>query len=91
MDNELIMCDISVILRQHNKLRGGISSDEAVERIRELVTPKGKWIEKEDYAGDTYYDCSNCGNSWSTLEGTPWQNGMSFCPNCGARMEDPNT
>lgn len=48
--------------------------------------PKGEWVEKEDYVGDTYYDCSNCGNSWSTLEGTPWQNGMSFCPNCGADM-----
>lgn len=47
---------------------------------------KGEWIEKEGYDGDTYYDCSVCGNSWTTIEGTPWDNGMDFCPNCGAEM-----
>lgn len=46
----------------------------------------GEWIEKEDYNMDTYYDCSVCGNSWCTLDGTPWQNGIKFCPNCGASM-----
>ena len=48
--------------------------------------PHGEWIEKEDFNQDIYYDCSVCGNSWCTLEGTPWQNGMNFCPNCGASM-----
>lgn len=48
--------------------------------------PHGEWIEKEDYNMDTYYDCSACGNSWCTFDGTPWQNGMNFCPKCGADM-----
>lgn len=48
--------------------------------------PRGEWLEKEDYVGDTYYDCSVCGNSWSTVDGTPWNNGMNFCPNCGSSM-----
>ena len=47
----------------------------------------GTWIEKEDYYGDTYYDCSVCDESWTTIEGTPWQNGMNYCPHCGAKME----
>ena len=47
---------------------------------------KGEWVEKLDYNRDTYYDCSVCGNSWTTIEGTPWDNGMNFCPNCGADM-----
>ena len=46
----------------------------------------GKWIEKEGYDGDVYYDCSVCGNSWTTIDGTPWDNGMNYCPKCGARM-----
>ena len=50
----------------------------------------GKWIEKEGYDGDVYYDCSVCGNSWTTIDGTPWDNGMNYCPNCGARMEVQN-
>ena len=48
----------------------------------------GRWIEKDGYDGDTYYDCSECGESWTTIEGTPWNNGMKFCPNCGARMAE---
>ena len=59
------------------------------ERIKPLpsVQPRrGKWIEQDGFDGDVYYDCSVCGNSWTTIEGTPWENGMSFCPNCGADM-----
>ena len=53
------------------------------------VTPTertGHWIECDGFDGDTYYDCSECGESWATIEGTPWQNGMKYCPNCGAEM-----
>ena len=49
----------------------------------------GHWIEKDGFDGDVYYDCSECGESWTTIEGTPWQNGMKYCPNCGCRMVDP--
>lgn len=55
--------------------------------LKEQDTKTGKWIEQEDYNLDTYYDCSVCGESWSTVEGTPWENGMNYCPHCGARME----
>ena len=49
--------------------------------------PKGKWSEHEDYCGDTYYTCSNCGEDWCFIEGTPVDNMMNFCPNCGAQMK----
>lgn len=65
---------------------------ECMEIIKALpsVQPKpktGHWIEKDGLDGDTYYDCSECGESWTTIEGTPWNNGMKYCPNCGAKME----
>lgn len=47
----------------------------------------GKWIEKDGWDGDVYYDCSACGESWITIEGTPWNNDMNYCPHCGAKME----
>ena len=47
----------------------------------------GKWQQKEDGNGDPYYDCSVCGESWVMIEGTPEQNGMKYCPHCGARMD----
>ena len=46
----------------------------------------GKWIEQEDGFGDTYYDCSCCGESFCLIEGTPTDNMYNFCPNCGADM-----
>ncbi len=55
------------------------------------VTPQpkiGHWIEKDGFDGDTYYDCSECGESWTTIEGTPWNNGMNYCPNCGTKMQE---
>ena len=55
--------------------------------LKEQDAKTGHWIEKEDYNLDTYYDCSVCGESWSMIDGTPWENGMYYCPHCGAKME----
>lgn len=45
---------------------------------------RGKWIERDE---DCTWECSACGELWTLIEGTPKQNGMNFCPNCGAKME----
>lgn len=45
--------------------------------------PTGKWIEKEDYNLDTYYECSECGADYC-IEGDILIH--KYCPNCGARM-----
>ena len=37
----------------------------------------------------TTYECSNCGVLWS-WDGTQKENGMNFCPNCGADMREKN-
>ena len=47
----------------------------------------GKWIEKEEIYGDVYYTCSNCNNDWTTIDGTPQENFMNYCPHCGAKMD----
>ena len=59
--------------------------DMALKALEEHKT--GKWIEKDGWDGDVYYDCSVCGESWTTIEGTPWDNDMNYCPHCGAKME----
>ena len=61
--------------------------------VRELpsvqpIRPRGHWIEEDGYDGDIYYDCSVCGESWTIIEGTPWNNGMRYFPNCGADMRE---
>ena len=65
-----------------------------IKRIVKLpsITQKlktGHWIEKDGFDGDVYYDCSECGESWATIEGTPWDNEWKYCPNCGCRMVEP--
>ena len=52
------------------------------------VQPKektGHWIEQEDY-GEIYYCCTICGEPYVTIEGTPKDNKMNYCPCCGAKM-----
>lgn len=68
------------------ELSGKLMDIANMVRGEEIEERKGKWIEQTDYIGDTYYDCSVCGESWTTIDGTPWENGMNFCPHCGARM-----
>lgn len=66
-----------------------------INRLNELLKteqPKhGHWIEQEGFDSDVYYDCSVCGESWVTVEGTPEDNGMIYCPHCGAKMDEERT
>ena len=47
----------------------------------------GRWIEESDYDGDSIYVCSECGETWTLIDGTPQDNNMHYCPNCGAKMD----
>ena len=48
----------------------------------------GKWIERDDYDWDIYYECSVCHTPFTMLDGTtPELNDYHYCPNCGAKME----
>lgn len=53
-----------------------------VERVRH-----GRWKEESDYDGDSIYVCSECGETWTLIDGTPQDNNMHYCPNCGAKMD----
>lgn len=52
--------------------------------VRENV--KSKWVTVEDWDGDEHYRCFACGIEWFLEAGTPNENNMNFCPNCGADM-----
>ena len=90
-------CDDAVSREAVKELiKSGISTDtyddielvcKWIDEIPSVTQKSGKWIEMDGYDGDVYYDCSECGESWTTIEGTPWDNGMKYCPNCGAKME----
>lgn len=48
----------------------------------------GRWDEESPDCldGDSVYVCSVCGETWTLIEGTPLDNNMHYCPNCGAKM-----
>ena len=48
---------------------------------------EGEWIQHEDDWCGNYYTCSACGCDWTTIDGTPWENNMRYCPECGAKMK----
>jgi len=57
------------------------------EALDAVEKPKmGKWIETDDGWDGTYYVCSICGCPWTLIDGDPEDNGMNYCPHCGADM-----
>lgn len=76
----IVVCD--TLINENSKLIRVALKD--VELMPEQK--HGHWIEQDDY-NDTYYKCSVCGEPWVLIDGTPLENGMHFCPKCGARME----
>ena len=46
----------------------------------------GEWEEVDDVWGDIHYRCSVCGCEWYLEDGSPAENGMNYCPSCGARL-----
>ena len=55
----------------------------AIEALQEPERKKGQW---EDFDYDNSYLCTSCGEIWILNDGTPEENNMNYCPNCGADM-----
>ena len=67
-------------MREHWKKELNIPSAE----------PKtGHWIEHDGWDGDVYYECSECKEPFVLIDGTPSDNLYHYCPNCGAKMVEP--
>lgn len=49
---------------------------------------RGEWKFEPDIYDCGTYVCSRCGEPWTLIDGTPVENNMNFCPNCGAAMTD---
>ena len=47
----------------------------------------GYWKEQDDGWDGVMYTCSVCHCDWVTIDGTPSENNMRYCPECGAKMD----
>jgi len=58
----------------------------ALEKRRSTVLQHGAgkcaWSAEADYE----YWSSSCGLLWTLIDGSPAENGMTFCPRCGRRI-----
>lgn len=66
---------------------GYIAALKSVPAVDAVPVVHGRWLECEDGWGDTHYQCSECGEEWNLDAGTPEENDMNYCPNCGAKMD----
>ena len=55
----------------------------AIKALQEPKRKKGQWKGFDDYNS---YRCTACGEIWALNDGTPEENNMNYCPNCGADM-----
>ena len=68
-----------------------MNAEKALDVIETLPSAepeqkKGEWLHKPNEYDDDTYECSRCGEPWTLIEGTPKENNMNYCPNCGADM-----
>lgn len=63
---------------------------ESRPTISAVPVVRGEWMPTDMGGGETdeAYVCSACGEPWTLNDGTPAENNMHYCPNCGAKMED---
>jgi len=57
------------------------AADKRIAELEAQLPKEGEWI---DLFGHDY-KCSVCGE-WYRMDGTPEQEDMNYCPNCGAKM-----
>ena len=78
---------------ESDSYEGGIKDacSDIIEKIDNMPTiepqrMRGKWETIDGWDGDEVYRCSECGEEFVLIDGTPKDNGYHFCPNCGADM-----
>ena len=83
----------TICLDCHTQTTWHNTKEEAIEAWNKAmgakdinVLDKGKWETVEDYDGDEHYRCSECGEEFVLICGTPEDNEYYFCPHCGTDM-----
>lgn len=60
---------------------------EGMKAVEAAPVKHGKWEYSENIYDDSTWVCSICEEPWTMIDGTPQENNMKYCPNCGAKMD----
>lgn len=47
----------------------------------------GRWLYKPEMYDESTWECSECGEPYTLIDGAPVDNLYFYCPNCGATMD----
>lgn len=71
-----------------NALKMAIRSEiSALQSVDAAPVVHGKWEYSENIYDESTWVCSICKKPWTLIDGTPQENGMKYCPGCGAKMD----
>ena len=86
-----VHCDPDVLeqtAQKNKKLMDLLAQiDKEIESGELIRVRHGFWITHDDEVCGSYYTCSACKCDWCTIDGTPEENIMRYCPECGAKMD----
>lgn len=93
--SDLISKEQAIKAMQESEFGFTYEVDVAIEAVKALPSAEperknGKWVYKPNEYDDSTYECSQCGEPWTLIDGTPEENNMKFCPSCGADMRGEN-
>lgn len=66
---------------------GLLSDIEHAPTVDAVPVKHGRWEQEDNVFDDLTYICSACHEPWTLITGTPLDNNMYYCPNCGAKMD----
>ena len=83
---ETIKAHDYLLVAHNNSIDRGMFTAGIQQVIDETPAERGRWEPADIGDGDYIYVCSACGATWTFNDGTPAENHMNFCPDCGADM-----
>lgn len=81
-------CKINGVTVEPETLATGRLKDCPMQDVQPIK--HAHWIDEELELGEDFclYKCSNCGEEFQLMDGTPNDNDYGYCPHCGAKMDD---
>ena len=76
---------VKALLKEQPEQKFFVDSDGKMTPLP--IQKHGHWKPVQDYYDDEHWQCSACGCEWYLEAGTPEENDMHYCPECGAKMD----
>lgn len=83
-------CEIRLLTEEEQRQMEALDAKrrKAVIPLYEVAPIRhGRWLYKPEMYDESTWECSECGEPYTLIDGAPVDNLYFYCPNCGARMD----